>query len=82
MGNSLSLKLNEQEKKYFTVLKSKIDAATNYRVLFVADPKEAKLPTLETKNIEVGNLKTSEINKTCADLKKVLTNKKKKPEEK
>lgn len=82
MGNSLSLKLNEQEKKYFTKLKSKIDAATNYRVLFTQDPNEAKLPTLNTTNIEVGNLKTSEINKTCSELKQTLIKKNKKPEEK
>ena len=82
MGNSLSLNLNEQEKKYFSALKIKIDNATNYRKLFISDPKENSLPKLDTTTIEVGNLQTGEINKTCSELKKILINKNKRPEEK
>lgn len=79
MGGSLSL--SENEKKYYNELKKKIDASTNYKKLFIPDPNNKSIP-LNINQIEVGNLKTKEINSTCQELKQKLVKKDKKPEEK
>lgn len=76
MGNTALSNLNQQEKKVFNVLKSKIDSATNYKQLKTS---ERATPTLDQTN--VSNINFPAINKISSDLKTKIKQKKRKNEE-
>jgi hypothetical protein len=76
MGNSALSNLNPQEKKYFNILKQKIDEATNYKVL---KTKESTSPTLN--QVNTNNVNYMAINKISSDLKNKIKGKKRKYQE-
>ena len=76
MGNSALSNLDPQEKKYFNLLKQKIDQATNYKALKTKEPTGPTLNQITTNNI---NYMT--INKISSDLKSKIKGRKRKNQE-
>lgn len=76
MGNSALSNLNEQEKKLFNALKSKIDKATDYKTL---KTKETTSPTLN--QVNANNINFLAINKISSELKSKIKQKKTKNNE-